>query len=35
MTFDTLTLFGMISAAAVVAVLFTLCKLRGCNKPVC
>lgn len=35
MTVDTLTIIGVIAAVAVVAVLFTLCKLRGCNKPVC
>ncbi len=34
-TLDTLTVIGLISAGVVVAVLFTLCKLRGCNRPIC
>ena len=33
--FDLLTIVGLISAATVVVVLFVLCKLRGCNKPIC
>jgi len=32
---DTLTLFGIGIAVAVIAVLFTICKIRDCNKPVC
>lgn len=35
MTLDLLTMVGMVSAAVVVTILFVLCKLRGCNKPVC
>ncbi len=35
MSLDLLTIAGIISAAVVVAVLFTLCKLKGCNKPLC
>ncbi len=34
-TLDTLTIFGLVSTAVVIAVLFTICKLRGCNKPIC
>lgn len=34
-TFDLLTLVGMASIALVGVVLFALCRLRGCNKPVC
>lgn len=33
MTLDILSITGIVSAVVVVAVLFTLCKLRGCNKP--
>ncbi len=32
---DTLTVYGLMAALAVVAVLYTICKLRGCNKPIC
>jgi hypothetical protein len=32
---DTLTIIGIVIAAAVVLVLVTLCKIRGCNKPIC
>lgn len=35
MTFDNFTLAGIIFALVVVVVLFSLCKLRGCNKPIC
>jgi len=35
MSLDLLTIVGIISAAVVVVVLFTLCKLKGCNKPLC
>ena len=35
MYFDILTFVGLFAAAAVVAVLFVICKLKGCNKPIC
>lgn len=35
MYFDILTYVGLFSAVAVVVVLFVLCKLKGCNKPIC
>lgn len=35
MSLDILSIVGIISVALVIAVLFTLCKLRGCNKPIC
>ena len=35
MVLDILSVIGIVSAVLVVAVLFTLCKIRGCNKPIC
>ena len=35
MELDMLSIIGIVSAVVVVAVLFTLCKIRGCNKPIC
>ncbi len=35
MTLDILSIVGAISAVLVVVVLFALCKIRGCNKPIC
>jgi len=35
MTFDLLTISGIIALLVVIAALLTLCKLRGCNKPIC
>ena len=32
---DYLTFYGLVAALGVVAVVYTLCKLRGCNKPIC
>ena len=34
-TIDTLTIFGLVSAGVVIAALIAICKLRGCNKPIC
>ena len=35
-TIDTLTIVGMISAAVVAVLVFTLCAFdKGCNKPGC
>ncbi len=34
-TLDALTIYGLVSAGVVVAVLFAICKLRGCNRPIC
>ena len=33
-SFDLLTLVGIAVIALVGVVLFTLCRLRGCNKPI-
>jgi hypothetical protein len=30
-----LTIFGLFAAAVVLIVLAVICKLKGCNKPVC
>lgn len=35
MELDMLSIIGIVSAVVVVAVLLTLCKIRGCNKPIC
>ena len=35
LTFDMFTIIGLISVAVVVTVMITLCKLKGCNKPIC
>jgi hypothetical protein len=35
MSFDNLTIAGLIFAAVVAAILILLCKLKGCDKPVC
>ena len=35
MELDMLSIIGIVSAVVVVAVLFALCKIRGCNKPIC
>ena len=35
MELDMLSIIGIVSAVVVVAVLFTLCKIRGCNEPIC
>ena len=33
---DVLTITGLVSVAAVVVVMFVLCKLKGgCDKPIC
>lgn len=34
-TLDLLTIIGIAAIATIGAVLFTLCRLRGCNKPLC
>lgn len=34
-TFDLLTIIGIAAIAMIGVVLFTLCRLRGCNKPLC
>ncbi len=34
-TFDLLTIVGIAAIALVGLVLFTLCRVNGCNKPVC
>lgn len=34
-TLDTLTIFGLVSAGIVVAVLLIICKLGDCNRPIC
>ena len=32
---DSLTIAGLAFATAVVFVLFVICKLKGCDKPIC
>lgn len=34
-SFDMLTLVGILTIIVVGVILFTLCRLRGCNKPLC
>jgi len=34
MTLDILSIVGAIIAVLVVVVMFGLCKIRGCNKPI-
>jgi hypothetical protein len=35
MIVDNFTLLGILSVAAVIALLYGICKLKGCNKPYC
>lgn len=35
MSFDALTIAGVIAAVVVVIVLYIACKLKGCSKPIC
>lgn len=35
MTFDILSFVGIVSTVLVVVLLVALCKIRGCNKPIC
>jgi len=35
LTFDLLTIVGIVAIVMVGVILFTLCRIRGCNKPVC
>lgn len=32
---DALTIFGIAAVAIVAVVLFAICKIRDCNKPIC
>jgi len=35
MTLDFLSVTGIVTVTVVVVLLYVLCKLSGCNKPIC